>query len=677
MQIHGFCDASEKGYGAVIYTKTKVKGNVHIEIIASKSRVAPLKVITVPRLELCGANLLINLMEMIMPIFKNHSIQCYCWSDSQIVLKWLDKSPADLKTYVANRIANIQTKSETLKVKWNWIAGLQNPADLISRGTTIEELNKEQKWWHGPEWLIKSEKEWPSQPLNLTKGNIEELHREEKVIHMVIKGQDHGLRKGKWYKFDKNRQKTFALIDAYGEWKRLLRVTATILRAVYNFKHYKEKRSGMFSKEELETARNFIIKTDQERFLQREINEVKKGTSNSVGKLVVLYDTTHQFLRIDGRIRSDNVKRDEQFPIVLSKDSTIALLLIRDAHQKTNHGGNQLVLQYLRAKFWLRMTTSKQLMATLPTYRTSPARAFSRVGIDYAGPVTVRSALGKFPKLTKAWIAVFVCLTTRAIHLELVSDASTQAFIAALKRMVSRRGIISEVISDNGTNFVGANNYLKSVVTELEQNSSNLEEKFEFKWHFITPNAPHHGGIYEAAVKSVKYHLTRIIGDTTLTFEEYATVLSQAEACVNSRPLSALSDDPTSYNALTPGHFIIGEPLIRIPDETDFREIPVNRLDRWKHIQKMAQHFWERWHQEYLSNLINRSKWTQTQRNIQEGDLVVVKEDNMPPQRWKLGRVQQVLPSKDNLVRTVIVKTPTGVYKRPIVKLGLLLTADE
>lgn len=175
---------------------------------------------------------------------------------------------------------------------------------------------------------------------------------------------------------------------------------------------------------------------------------------------------------------------------------------------------------------------------------------------------------------------MFVCLVTRAIHVELVSDATTQAFIAALKRMVSRRGIISRIVSDNGTNFVGANNYLRSVVEQLERDSGTLEEQFKFKWKFITPGAPHHGGIYEAAVKSVKHYLVRVIGETTLTFEEYSTVLCQVEACVNSRPLGPLNDDPTSLNAITPAHFLIGEALVRIPDEQDWQDTPTNRLDR-------------------------------------------------------------------------------------------------
>lgn len=139
---------------------------------------------------------------------------------------------------------------------------------------------------------------------------------------------------------------------------------------------------------------------------------------------------------------------------------------------------------------------------------------------------------------------------------------------------------------------------------------------------------------------------------------------------VNSRPIAPLNDDHTTLNALTPGHFLIGEALIRIPDEDDFRDIPFNRLTRWHHLQKMTQHFWERWQEEYLTGLINRSKWRIEKRNFKIGDLVILKEDNTPPLKWKLGRIQKVLPGKDNLVRSVIIRTSTGVYKRPIVKMA-------
>lgn len=700
IQMHGFCDASEKGYGAVVYIRTKRENGYQIELMASKSRVSPLKAITIPRLELCAANLLVNLVESILPIFENKNYRIFCWSDSQVVLQWLKRPSISLKTFVANRVANVQEKNEKFNMIWNWVSGHQNPADLISRGATISELDKNSIWWHGPDWLNKRTSEWPAQPQFFEEQNVE-IQNEIKAVHLITETSDpsnkNDLIKGKWFKFDTKKQKDVPLIEAYSSWIRLLRVTATFFRAVYNFKNPKTRQAGILTDQEKEMAHRYLITIDQEKTFPKEFEITKTNNRGTLANLVILFDKEYNCVRLDGRVRSSNLTRDEQFPIILNKGSRISHLLIKYAHLQTKHGGNQLTAQYLRKKYWiigakrsiknvirkcqicfkLRMKTSEQLMASLPNYRTSPQRAFKNVGVDYAGPFTVRSALGRLPKLTKAWIAVFVCLVTRAIHLELVSQATTQAFIAALKRMISRRGIVKEIVSDNGTNFVGANNFLKSVVENIRNDQNKLEEEFQFQWHFVTSRAPHHGGIYEAAVKTVKHHLTRVIGDTTLTFEEYATILCQIEACVNSRPLCPLSEDPTDLNALTPGHFLIGEPIISIPDEEDFRKIPENRLDRWNHLQKMIQHFWERWHNEYIGTIINRTKWLKEKRNLRIGDLVVVKDENLPPTKWKLGRIEQVLPGKDELVRSVIVRTATGIYARPIVKLGLITNSEE
>lgn len=715
MQIHGFCDASEKGYGAVVYSRVRVNNEYRTELIISKSRVAPLKVTTIPRLELCAANLLSELMKTVVPIFgENRKIQLFGWTDSQIVLHWTNKSANTLKTYIAHRIANIQTISEQLGIKWYWTQGESNPADLISRGSTIVELSKEVKWWKGPDWLCDVNKQWPIQP-SLTdinsweEGNVKEIKQELKAVHLV-KISKIELMRGKWFKFDKNRQKIYPLIEAYGNWVTLKRVTVAIFKAAFKFQNLKNGKIGTISNNFERLAINYLIRTDQQNSFPTEIEAAKNNEREILAKLVIIWDSELKLLRVDGRVRSDNVTRDQQFPIILDKHGAIAKLLIRDAHYHrvgtwpkigawpggVGHGGTQLVLQYLREKYWiiggrtltkniirqcpicfrLRMQTSTQLMAALPTFRTTPQRAFYSTGVDYAGPVTLRSALGRLPKLTKAWIAVFVCLSTRAIHLELVSDASTQTFIAALRRMIARRGMVAKMISDNATNFVGANNYFKAVVEQLEADAVQIENDTKIKWVFTTPGAPHQGGIYEAAVKSIKHHLIRIIGDTTLTFEEYTTLLCQTEAYVNSRPLTPLNDDPTSLNALTPGHFLIGEALLQLPEE-DIREVPENRLTRWNHIQRMTQHFWNRWHDEYLGTLINRSKWLKEGRNFRVGDLVIVKEDNIPPLRWKLARIQEVLPGPDNLVRSVIIRTSTGVFKRPIIKLGLLISNED
>lgn len=188
-------------------------------------------------------------------------------------------------------------------------------------------------------------------------------------------------------------------------------------------------------------------------------------------------------------------------------------------------------------------------------------------------------------------------------------------------------------------------------------------------WHFIPPSAPHFGGLWEAGVKSVKLHLRRVIGSSILTFEELTTVTSQIEAILNSRPLCCLSD--SDLNPLTPSHFLIGQPLTAVP-EPNHMDTPLNRLSHWNHLQNMTQGFWKRWSKEYITTLQERCKWQQRKPNLKPGDVVVIKEPNLPPTKWILGRIEAVNPGSDQLVRVATVKTSAGTFVRPISKLALL-----
>ncbi|XP_075167712.1 uncharacterized protein LOC142239836 [Haematobia irritans] len=209
-------------------------------------------------------------------------------------------------------------------------------------------------------------------------------------------------------------------------------------------------------------------------------------------------------------------------------------------------------------------------MGNLPKDRVSGSRPFQVVGVDFAGPIaTYLRIRGKTPY--KSYIAVFVCFTTKAVHLEAVSDLSSDAFIAALKRFIGRRGLPSKIYCDNATNFIGDESKLKEF--HLEETKSKIES-FSASKHiefvFIPPRAPHFGGLWEAAVKSAKGHLFRTLPNARLTFEELSTALVEIEAIMNSRPISPASTDPNELQALTPGHFLIGCPLLSLPERTNF-----------------------------------------------------------------------------------------------------------
>ncbi|XP_062557503.1 uncharacterized protein LOC134222362 [Armigeres subalbatus] len=329
--------------------------------------------------------------------------------------------------------------------------------------------------------------------------------------------------------------------------------------------------------QELRLALHVIIKVIQHEVLGDEIHRV---ISNEPCKKIAALSPIYEdgVLRVGGRLQNSWLSFDSKHPYLLPKHF-ITDQIIRTYHEENLHVGPTALLALLRSRYWLldgrssiRKVTrscitcfrakpkgSSQMMGVLPSCRVTPAEPFLRTGIDYAGLVIVREGRHK-PKLVKAYIAVFVCMSTKAVHLELVSDISTAAFLAALQRFVSRRGLCQQIYSDNGSNFKGAKSELHELYL-LFQNRKAIDEIVAFcqpkeiSWNFIPPEAPNFGDLWESAVKSAKYHLKRTLKTAHLSFEEYATVLSQVEAVMNSRPLCLTSDPEAAI--LTPGHFFV------------------------------------------------------------------------------------------------------------------------
>lgn len=198
----------------------------------------------------------------------------------------------------------------------------------------------------------------------------------------------------------------------------------------------------------------------------------------------------------------------------------------------------------------------------------------------------------------------------------------------------------------------------------------------EIEWRFIPPRAPNFAGLMEAAVKSVKTHLKRTLQNATLTFEEFATVLSHIESILNSRPLYALSTDPNDPMPITPAHLQLGRAIEPVPKPSHL-DIKENRLSRWQYLNLLRDRFWKTWSKEYLSTLQTRGKWTKTATNIVPGMLVLIIEDNVPPQAWKYGKIVKTYPGSDSLVRVADVKTGTGILRRSISKLSPLPIKDN
>jgi hypothetical protein len=260
-------------------------------------------------------------------------------------------------------------------------------------------------------------------------------------------------------------------------------------------------------------------------------------------------------------------------------------------------------------------------------------------------------------------------MSIKAIHLEMVTELSTAAFLSAFDRFVARRGLPQDVYSDCGTNFVGAAKEIRVLFAD-PQFQERVTTRSVCNWHFNPPGAPHFGGLWEAAVKSMKSLLVRIMGSHNPTFEELTTVLCRIEAVLNSRPLTPMTSSSQDLDYLTPGHFLIGQPLLAVPD----RPVPEeqNVVNRWTLLHQCHQAFWRRWSAEYLSSLQTRTKWCIDRPNIKVGDMVVIKDRQRPPLEWRLGRIVRVIPGEDGVVRVAHVHTLSGEISRPVVKLVLL-----
>ena len=281
-------------------------------------------------------------------------------------------------------------------------------------------------------------------------------------------------------------------------------------------------------------------------------------------------------------------------------------------------------------------------MAPIPSVRTAPSRPFTSAGVDYAGPFAVRTSKCRGQRSEKGYVAVFICMITRAVHLEVVSDYSAPTFLMAFRRFTARRGLCQEVYSDQGTTFQGADSELKRLFQESSSFSQEVADTLAndgTTWNFIPPRAAHFGGLWEAEVKCFNHHLQRVLGEATLTFEEFSTLCAQIEACLNSRPLSPLSSDADDISALTPGHFLVGAPLMAMPEP--FSDFSVAGVPRWRMVINMRNHFWRRWRKEVLHHLQLYSKWFDSNHSFHVGDLVLLKDDLQPPQKWSLASILQ------------------------------------
>lgn len=708
-----FCDASQKGYAAVIYLRVLCpRSGVKVFLLKCKTRVAPLKTVSIPRLELCAAFLLTKLFLSVHPLLgKVSALDVLFFTDSTIVLSWLRLSPHTLQTFVGNRVSFIV--NHTCPDQWYHVMSADNPADPASRGLMPNELKDCALWWKGPPWMSEDPlvpPSFPQPPVEIpeVRSSVVLLLSDKPVANATL---------------SKMKESTPWLLDwmkQHSRYARMLRILAYAIRFICIL----PKLSGLrasgpipgssvrstscpfsqqrpLSLQELDEALKRCIRVVQHHEFAAEFSWAN-GTPLSRRLLSLsAFADEDGLLRVGGRLRHSELPFDARSPIILPGESHLTLLMVDHYHYVFFHLGNKALQALLLRKFWIfrlkqvvrsriskcitcqrmRAQAHPPMMAPLPSARVRQGRPFLSVGVDYAGPFLVRQGPRRNSPSSKAYLCLFVCMSIKAVHLECVSSLSTEAFLAALDRFVARRGIPSRMFSDCGRNFIGASKQLKELFSWLKSSAtqstlSSHATSRGFEWQFNPPYSPHFGGLWETAVKAVKHHMHRVIGDQVLSFEELSTFFIRVEAVLNSRPLCPVDSDFSSSDVLTPGHFLIGSPLVSVP-EGDVTHLKLNTLSRWQLIQSAVQHLWKRWHTEYLNTLQQRTKWFTQRREIRVGDLVLIPDPSSLPLNWPLARVVACHPGSDGIVRVVSLKYKHGIHRRSVHKLVPLKYLEE
>ena len=684
-QLHLFADASESGYGAVAYIRViDDTETVRTSLLMSKSRVAPLKTTSIPRLELASAALAVQLSTQILSELDLKVDEVHFWTDSVSTLRYIHNTTSRFQTFVANRLSIIHDGSKP--DQWKYVPSAQNPADALSRGQSAREF-LHSSWTSGPAFLGASTDEWPEQTyVAQSTDDVEDLEVKRSLVSATAAERDC----------------TLELLSSTSDWHKLKKRVAWWLRMKCILRQRLVSRKGgdagtdtsedlRLTVQELDAAEAAIVRYTQEKSFSDEMTSGSVKKSSPLRRLnPCLIDGT---LRVGGRLSEAAIPAAAKHQLILPKNGHITDLIIRDTHERLGHQGREHVLSVLRSVYWIvdgnaavRRVLSKcvscrkrqaaavtQVMSDLPRERITPDEPpFTRVGTDYFGPFYTKNGRKQF----KRYGVLFTCLTTRAVHIEIADSLDTSSFICALRRFQARRGQVKYIRSDNGTNFVGAERELRAEVEHLNKNKihESLSEK-GITWVFNAPGASHHGGVWERQIRTVRKILGALLREQTLSDESLRTLMCEVEAVINSRPLTTVSSDPTDLEPLTPNHLLLlrgGPAPSGVFDKDD--NYPRRR---WRQVQYLADLFWTRWLREYLPLLQPRERWTREKRNLRSGDVVLIMDLSLPRAQWPLGRIVEVFPDRRGFVRSVQVRTGRSVLKRPISKLVLVQESES
>ena len=667
-ELHGFCDASIKAYAAVVYLRIITSTTCYVRLVTSKARVAPLTKQTIPRLELLSALVLARLMSVTEKALKSVIVisKVKCWTDSKVALYWITQQDKEWKQYVQSRVEEIR---RLVPVEhWSHCSGVENPADIPSRGILPTHLALSELWWSGPDWLASTgnpAKEnvniefMPDECRNEMKVKDQRALNKETVSALIVHGS-------------KNSLSNIINCKDCSSLDRLLRVTAIVLKFVKMLKSRVKGEHPSITADvtttDVELAQILWIK---------ELQDEMKGTEKfrSRNRDLNLFTDENGLLRCKGRLSNLDLPYSARFPILLDAAHYFTTLIVWSCHGRVMHGGVKETLTELRSKFWLVrgrnfvrklifncVTCKKQdgrpykslNPPPLPEFRVKEAPPFTYVGLDYVGPLYVKytSELDE-----KAWICLITCCVSRAVHLEVVPNMTAQAFLRCFTRFTARRSTPLLVVSDNAKTFKAASKELRALMNDPQVKKFFCQQRT--KWSFNLEKAPWWGGFFERLVGSLKRCLKKTIGRAKLSYEELVTAVTEAESIMNSRPLSYVSSEDLE-EPLTPAHLLSGRRILSLPDryrenpeDEDFEfDLSTDDLNkRVRYLNNVIDHFWRRWRNEYLAELRNAHKSpakSVEKSRVKIGDVVLVHDENHPRSYWRTGRISDLVSSTVN-----------------------------
>ncbi|XP_077983962.1 uncharacterized protein LOC144438690 [Glandiceps talaboti] len=726
-ELHYFSDASETGYGQSTYLRSINQDNqAHCSFVIGKARVTPLKKhITIPRLELSTAAVVsARMSDYIKKELQINDVKEYFWVDSKVVLGYINNESKRFHTYVANRVQQI--RELTTPDAWKYVNTGLNPSDDASRGITAKQLVEESKWLTGPDFL------WESDFLPTAAASYEFDGATEAEMSKEMKGTAHTVMKTDSRVIQPYDQ-LLNRFDRYSSWNKVrraaancLRLKAKMLRATKTLNRQIELKDIMtepntpMTVQDLQEGEKAVIKEVQSIAFQKEIavlkdmertgyfqgrkqrraRNIQLQKSSTISKLNPFLDEKG-LLRVGGRLQRSNQPFEINHPVILPKKCHITTLIVRHYHEKTNHMGRSCTHNHIRQHgYWivngssvvsrvihecvvckrLRGACETQRMGDLPKDRMEEAPPFTYSGVDLFGPFLIKERRSEL----KRYGVLFVCLTSRAIHLETANSLETDSFINSVRRFLSIRGPTRHIRADCGTNIVGANNEMIRALKEMDQEKianfllSQQCDWIEFK--FNVPSSSHMGGIWERQIRTVRSVLEPLIHQAgpQLDDESLRTFMAEVQNIVNSRPVTIDQlSEAGAPEPLTPNHLLTMKTKVLLPPPGNFQKGDMYCKRRWRRVQHLANVFWERWRKEFLHTLQPRPKWTAAKYNLQVGDIVIIKDDNIPRNHWRLGRVTDIYPGEDGLVRKVQLTTASSVLDRPIHKLVRLVAADR